>query len=459
MKQNLKTIGYNWLTKPTGDPFADTGGYVIKYLWEIYPEKDIDELIDFVTKIYVNDWGKTIYFFFPNSPMINSSSKNPVQDTISNYLEIIKNVRGEDDFCRITGRKTKVYKTYKDKYILAGSGKLVNFHHSFDNGILISKEVIIRLLFVPLGVLRVGKYMGLVHSNNTEVLQYIVENNAKTNLNNIATGITKEIAESVHNIAINSIFSYAKLCIDKLNIAKDETKNISLSLYHFTNYNQGPALDLYKLPSKLFAVYRYCELKHRKDWREFVNRHYWKKNAKFDISKECYTIDKKGKSEVYQYTDFFKWYNPILSKLLNNESIISEFKSWSRNYNKLHIDIIRVYQQNIRNMKKETIDKVLELADFIITGREKDEIRKLIIALEGKEKGYDLRRVLMKLNKEKYLSGTEKPLISVKDYSEYLFSDSVNPREIRDLLIIAVFQKLIEKNIILEVENENNVEQ
>jgi hypothetical protein len=33
MKQNIKTIDYNWLTKPTGDPFADTGGdVVIKHL-------------------------------------------------------------------------------------------------------------------------------------------------------------------------------------------------------------------------------------------------------------------------------------------------------------------------------------------------------------------------------------------------------------------------------------------
>lgn len=62
MKQNIKTIDYKWLTKPTGDPFADTGGYVIQYLWEhVYPDKDIDELIEFVTKIYVNDWGGKLW--------------------------------------------------------------------------------------------------------------------------------------------------------------------------------------------------------------------------------------------------------------------------------------------------------------------------------------------------------------------------------------------------------------
>ncbi|SHE83712.1 hypothetical protein SAMN05444274_102531 [Mariniphaga anaerophila] len=32
MKHTHKTIDYEWLTKPTGDPFADAGGYVIQYL-------------------------------------------------------------------------------------------------------------------------------------------------------------------------------------------------------------------------------------------------------------------------------------------------------------------------------------------------------------------------------------------------------------------------------------------
>ncbi|HHU34745.1 MAG TPA: type I-B CRISPR-associated protein Cas8b1/Cst1, partial [Bacteroidetes bacterium] len=64
MKQNIKTIDYEWLTKPTGDPFADIGGYVIQYLWNLYPDKDIVELIEFVTKIYVNNWEGKLHTFF-----------------------------------------------------------------------------------------------------------------------------------------------------------------------------------------------------------------------------------------------------------------------------------------------------------------------------------------------------------------------------------------------------------
>ncbi|MEM1136698.1 MAG: type I-B CRISPR-associated protein Cas8b1/Cst1, partial [Bacteroidota bacterium] len=66
MKQETQYIDYEWLTKPTGDPFADVGGIVIKYFSEKNPDKDILDLIDEVTKIYVNDWEKSIYSFFPN---------------------------------------------------------------------------------------------------------------------------------------------------------------------------------------------------------------------------------------------------------------------------------------------------------------------------------------------------------------------------------------------------------
>jgi hypothetical protein len=34
MKKDFNTIDYEWLTRPTGDPFADISEYVIKYLRE-----------------------------------------------------------------------------------------------------------------------------------------------------------------------------------------------------------------------------------------------------------------------------------------------------------------------------------------------------------------------------------------------------------------------------------------
>ncbi|GAB1403756.1 hypothetical protein MASR1M74_09340 [Lentimicrobium sp.] len=47
--KQVKTIDV--LQGTTGDPFADTGGYVIQYLWDLFPDKDIDELIEYVANV------------------------------------------------------------------------------------------------------------------------------------------------------------------------------------------------------------------------------------------------------------------------------------------------------------------------------------------------------------------------------------------------------------------------
>jgi CRISPR-associated protein Cst1 len=454
MKQNIPTIDYEWLTKPTGDPFADTGGFVIQYLMEKrFPEKDIDELIEYVISIYSNNWKKSIYSFFPNSPIINASSKIPEKEAIEKYLEIINDKKALNDYCRITGRKTNVFMAGKDKFILAGSGSFANFHHTFEKGLLLSKEILIRLLFVPIGVIKLGKYYGLINTNNTEVTKYLIETNISKNLQNIATGVSEGIFESEFSITENALFDYADTAINNINFVKAGKTNIALTLYHFTNYNQGPDLDLYVFPATLFEFYRYCNVKYRKDWQRFVRAHYHntkKQEAKYNPAEEKMEVVKKTKTESFEIDEYKTWTNWIYSKLLNGSSILPEFLRWSKNGNKINLDIVNIYEINIRNMKKETIKKIMEIADFIIHDRSEDEIKKLITKLNGANQAFELRRFLLTLVEENYNNGNEKPIMSVNDYANYLFADGSNYREVRDVLLIAIYQKLHEFNIKVE---------
>ena len=43
MNRKYSTINYDKLWSPSGDVFADAGGYALKYLSEKFPEKDILE--------------------------------------------------------------------------------------------------------------------------------------------------------------------------------------------------------------------------------------------------------------------------------------------------------------------------------------------------------------------------------------------------------------------------------
>ena len=75
MKKTCTNIDYKVLLEPTGDPFVDSGGYVLKALSDYYPECDVLELIMLATKIYVDNWDAKINPFFLNSKITQPAFK------------------------------------------------------------------------------------------------------------------------------------------------------------------------------------------------------------------------------------------------------------------------------------------------------------------------------------------------------------------------------------------------
>lgn len=462
MKHNIKTIDYEWLTRPTGDPFADTGGYVIQYLWEIYPDKDIDELIEFVTKIYVNDWNCNVYTFFLNSTIIQPAYKGIEIEKTMEYFNSLIYEREEftDGVCRISGQKSKLFSAGRHNSMITGSKKYVNFHHYFDSGLRLSKEILIRIHFIPLGSIMLSGEVALVKSSDEMLSYFFTVNNVKQNLKSVAEGISN----SVYTYVSNSLFAFIDKVISEIEIYNTLDKAVSLTLYHYTNYKDKVNIDIHRLPSTVFFFYSRChKINYKQDWLNFVLSHYSyskKKDAVYNKDSETYNVENKDEVESFNFDEYKTWTNIIYDKLLSGLSIVPEFLRWSRNGNKLHFDIVRIYQQIIRNMKKETIDKLLELADFIINDRSEDEIKRLISRLNGISKAHELRRFFLNLIVQNYNKGNEKALITVKDYTDYLFSDSGNTGELRDILLIAIYQKMHKLNLKVEVPEEvGDVEQ
>ena len=464
MKQNIKTIDYEWITRPTGDPFADTGGYVIQYLWKhVYPDKDIDELIEFVTKIYVNDWDAKLNTFFLNSKITQPAFKgNRKIEETHNYFNSLINETVDNNigFCRISGKKTKLFPAGRDNSLMSGSGTFINFHHGFENGIKLSKEIIIRMYFVPLGSILLSGRIALIKSNDDTLSYFYVENNIRENLKNISIGIKEGILKSEFKNSANALFDFVNKVISQKRSYQNYDGFASLSLYHFTNFGASPEIDIYQLPATVFGFYSFCHKNnYRVDWLYFIRSHYTNsknKNAVYNRKSENFEIEKGGKIKNIEFDEYKTWTNWIYIKLLNSKSIVPEFLRWSKKGNKLNFDIVRIYQQNIRNMKKETVNKILELADFIIKDRSEDEIKKMMTKLNGASKAFELRRFFLSLIEQNYANENEKPIITVKDYTDYLFSDTGNANEIRDVLLIAIYQKMHDLNMKIEIEQIDN---
>lgn len=453
----------NWFIQQTGDPFADIGGLVIEYLQKNRPGKSIMDLIEEAAGIYVNRWDNNLHSFFLNSTITHNSNKGQkgIEKTIGFYRGLLKGDGGVEGYCRITGQKTKVFPGARDNHIMSGSATLINFHHGFESGIQLSAEALVRIFFVPLGVEQLGDKVAALISNNEEVTRYFVKKNVENNLRAIGSNVSKSILRSDFSNPANAIFDYANQCIANVKTAttdeetgQSNTRGVTLNLYHFTNFGASPTISLLTLPATVFAFYAYCLTHYRKDWHNFILRQYTNskfKNGTYDSYSETWLNSK----EEVEYSSYKTWYNRVYEALLKGNANVVRwaFLRHSKEYT-FNFNIVEQYQINIQNMDKRTLSKIKELADFIIADCSDDDIKKSITSINGQKSGSGLRRYILRLVAEynKKHSENPKPLVTVEEYTEYLFPDGSYWGEIRDLLLIAIYQKLHELNKKVDVE-------
>ncbi|RYC71332.1 type I-B CRISPR-associated protein Cas8b1/Cst1 [Spirosoma sordidisoli] len=464
---NQGIVSKDYLISPTGDPFADVGGYVIETLWEDpkLKDKDILGLIEYVANIYINQWNANLHAFFLNSKITQPAfdSKRKLAETLAYYRSIINETApSQVGYCRISGRKTNLFAAGRDNHILSGSSTFINFHHGFESGLYLSKEIIIRFFFVPLGVTQLGDKIGLISSNNSVVAKYYVQqllNGTDGHLTAIGRGLASGVARSEYGIVANALFSFADSCVKNIRPAVFtrldenvvEIRDTTLSLYHFTNFGAKPEVVMYQLPATIFGFYALCQtVVYAEQWRPFVAAHY--RNSKYKDAR--YNQDSNtwvSTKEELAYDSFSTWRNVILERLLNGGTLIPYFKEWIRKH-KFPFQIVENYLFYVMNMDKRTLQKIKDVAGFIVS-RDEDSIKKAILRLNRAKYVQEVRQYLLKLIDDNYKANPVTPLIRLDDV-EYLFPETVSWREIRDLLLIAIYEKLHDNHMIVPTEIE-----
>jgi len=449
---NYSTIDYEWLFKPTGDPFANAGGYALKVFAETFPNDDILRLIRRATDIYVDKWDSKLNTFFLNSKITQPAFKpeQKKEETLKYFKSLINNENAKNGYCRISGRETSVFAAGRDNSVLSGSGKFVNFHHGFDNGIMLSKEILIRLFFLPLAVNLLNGKVCVIDSSNQDISERFASDNCKNVFSEIAQKCSEGVIKSPSAAPSTELFRFA----DKIIKACDETddKDYSLNLYLFTNFGAKPELDIYILPFEGMDFYRFVnKAKYKDDWLKFISTKFFCYNTK--TKKREWAGDN---SEIGE-NEFKYWKNSVYENFINGKSILSDILLWSKN-NIFNFDIVKYYELKVRKMKKETIQKVEQMADFIFEGNDKFSIEKAVKKLYAVDSSYDLRRYVIKDIVAKYYekhADDKQAIVTVDDYANYLFPDTDSWKETRDVLIIALFQKLHAQNMNIEIEDDN----
>lgn len=445
MNRKYSTINYDKLWSPSGDVFADAGGYALKYLSEKFPEKDILELIEYATEIYVDKWVKSIYQFFPNCPILQNKGNSIKQkeDTIKYFVSLLNNQNAVNvDYCRILGFKTELFLARRNNSILTGAGSFANCHHYFEDGLPVSKEVIIRFYFLPFGSEMLCGKLCVIHSNNPLTSEFYVRECCDLNIRQLGQNITDSISNNYSQNVSTAIFRFLDAVF--LNVQNEKFEYITL--YNYTNYNQGPDLQVYYLPFEAFDFYRETQRSIYKDsWNKFVARYYGGENNPYDEASNTISYKKKNVGE----SEFKYWKNTIYERLINQQSILPQILEWSVD-NLFDIYLLKCYLYNILKMKKESIDKIMMLADFVVDNTKEVDMKKVLSKLNGIKSSFLLRKFLLKIVERNFSDGNSDPIITVQDYTEYLFPEDNFWKEIRDVLLIAIYQRLHERNVKVE---------
>lgn len=465
IKNEIMDNEKKYYIKTTGDPFADTGGFVIEQLWKLpdLKDKSISQLIEYATKVYVNSWNAKLNAFFLNSKITQSSGDYAkFEFKISKTIEYFKSLIEEKEesqvgYCRILGVKTKLFFAKRDNFILGGSGKFINFHHSFQNGLMLSKGALIRMFFVPLGAQQLGNKIAVLSSNNQKVAKRFVRQNVRDNISRIGSKSADGVLKSKFNNPASGLFDFVHSCLTKNEDLFEEEEDIEINLYHFTNFGASPEVVLYNFSAPLFSFYK--KLLHRSiesDWKKFVRKHYYNskhKDSTYDSKSELFISEKKKTS--IQFEEYKTWVNWIYQDLLLGKNILSAILNWNQKHS-FDFKIVRLYQNHLKNMDNKTLDKIEALANHIIS--DESQLKKRIGMLNRAERVMDIRRFILGLIAENHAKKSEEVLITLKDYVSYLFPDGASAKEIRDLLLIALYQKMHENKIFFDEKIEITIE-
>lgn len=449
--KKTQNINIEWLTRLTGDPFADIGGIVIKMLFRRKKHEDIQNMIKDVTRVYVNDWNAKLNAFFLNSTITQPAFKGSrkTEETINFFEGLLNDSKHyEEGYCRILGEKTKLFSAGRDNHILSGSGTFINYHHAFQNGLMLSKEALIRMFFVPLGCVQLSDKIALLYSNDSQIVEYFASINIEENLRRSSTKISDGIYRWPYKTPSSALFDFALCWIRE---AKNSSlENVELNLYHFTNFGASPEVILHNFSSALFKFYK--KVLHRtlkNDWERFAHAHFYQKNTRYDYDTNTFEVTAKKEKSTFAYEEFKSWRNRIYDDLLAGKSILRPMLKWvSQKQCPLNFEIVKLYQIILRDMNEKTLQIIDRIADYVL--EDSSNIKKNLRNLQKPKKSYAFRTALRRLEEKNLQERKPTPLFSLEEYALELFPDGTYWQEIQDLLLIAIYQKMHEQEIWLD---------
>jgi CRISPR-associated protein Cst1 len=445
----MEQSGFKISFEMTGDPFVDAGGMALRYLQNAYPDREWIEMIRFVADIYVNQWGANLFSIFHGSRITHKAyvGQEKVTGTVKMYQAILKKESpAMVEHCRMCGQEDALYPVGRDQYCLAGSKPFANFHHLHEDGLFLCPSCSIKLFFLPLTLVQMGGMLALLHPGSDECKAYWTKKTVKENLDRVGRNTAEGILKHTFSNPRNALFDIAKDII----FENEKHHNEHLLLYHFTNFAASPDADIYQLPSPVFTfLSKITTGDLKQQWYHFVRRYYHIAKSSWDAINANWT-DKQN--NLLTEDNFRNNQNDVFEFLIAGKSIIPLLRRYAKSCFLIRLPfeslITSYYAMEVRRMEEKQVLLIRQIADTILDiGQKTDSLKKYLVSIEGASKAHQLRGVFLKIIKDNFKTGQTEPVITLDDYVTYLFPDGQYWGEIRDLLLIYLYEKMHHINI------------
>ncbi len=429
-----------------GNPFVDAGVSAICEYLSSYDQikeaneitiSDLDSIIKDLYLVFCSSaWSKNLYSIFPNNAVTNPANRKKDFQALlrSCWNELLNTVNelGEFGDCAGCGRRSaNVYLTKTD-IPLTGSGELLNFFPIFSPGVGYCSACALAIQFAPLSFVASGGKFLMVHSNCWKWQRVW----ARECIRAIKSQILRKEITGCYNPGLangrNSFFKMTDELMRRYN-ERWSRENATIQVYYFTNYNQGPELDIYSLPTGAFRFLAYVhEKNYSSEWNKIVRKGYQKVN--WDKIKSDDEDEYKNKSNLV-----YEW-------LLEGKSILSFFLNRPERQVRGNWDLVTLYLKEVHVMSESRLVTIKRVADSIACSIKKSGNVKRLGQMERSVRYAEFRNVLLRIIRDRIDQGKEDPLFSIDEYMTELFPETdgefMDWRETRDLLLFRIYETL-----------------
>ncbi len=435
-----------------GNPFVDAGicGICEWLGGNVQPEQitkaDLEEVVNDVVPMMQIDAGwNNLYGIFPNSVLTNSAHRKKDQvalfkDQCRSYMETICDLQEAGD-CMGCGRRDANTSLSRTNIPLSG-WEYCNYFPLFSEGAPYCAACVLAIQMSPLVYMTTaGKFLTL-HSNSWKALKnwarVCVEDVRNQQLQQDITGCYNPGYKNPRN----GIFYMARKMAAYREMRPDE--NISMQVYCWTNYNQGPELEVFYMPASVFKFLRIVyQSNFKNSWREIVRSGYFVNWARV-------------KSEE----DYKDRPNRVYENLLQDISILGFFLNRKIRKPRGNWELLSLYLKEVREMNELRLNALKQVGDFIAESIQKTNKVSRLRNLERARSYTAFRNVLRYVIRDRIREGENEPLFSLDDYVEHLFPEPQFWSETRDLLTFRIYENLhdwlVKSGVVDDEDEENN---